>query len=149
MNTNLTFTASARASIQPSDGADDSEDDEVYGGAKGRAFAKKHRKLQAAASGSGTPNMGDVRFSTRRGGKVTNYNDDDNFGISEDDLMEEVPESYYTYEPTGPAIDLVLNHRRKEGVGTCQFPSCDVCAKADHLKETEDPTKKDYEYFVC
>jgi len=114
----LTNTASTRASLQPSEAADESEEDEAYGGAKGRAFAKKHRKLQAAASGSGTPNMADLRFSTRRGGKVTNYNDDDNFGLSEDDLIEEVTPSYYTYEPTGPAIDLVLNHRLKEGVGT-------------------------------
>ena len=103
---------------QPSSPESESEEDDTYGGQKGRAFAKKQRRaLQAAASGGDTPNMSEVRFSTRRSGKVTNYNEDDNLGISEDDLEETTPSYYYTYEDESPAIDQVLNFRLREGAG--------------------------------
>lgn len=120
-STRLTqMIASTRAeySEQPSSAPSESEEDDTYGGQKGRAFAKKQRRaLQSATSGRGTPNMSEVRFSTRRAAKVTNYNDDDNFGIS-DEEEETTPSYYYTYEDEGPAIDSVLNFRLKEGAGT-------------------------------
>lgn len=57
----------------------------------------------------------EVRFSTRRAGKVTNYNEDD-----EDDFEEESITPAYDYQELEPdigGIDLVLDHRPREGVG--------------------------------
>ncbi|KAM0723058.1 hypothetical protein Q7P37_001257 [Cladosporium fusiforme] len=115
------------SSMQPSS-EDDSEEDDVYGGAKGRSFARKHRKQKQAASGTGTPQLGEVRFSTRQAAKVTNYNEEDDYGLSEEDT-ENVTPSTWVVEPTGPSVDTVLNHRLAEGV------------------DDSNPTKKDYEYY--
>lgn len=104
-------------SIHPSSRSD-SEDD-VYGGQRGRTIAKKQRsRLQAIASGRDTPNLSEVRFSTRRAAKVQTYNEDDGLGLSEDDAEDMTP-NYWTYveEDNTPAIDQVLNHKLKEGSG--------------------------------
>ena len=61
--------------------------------------------------------MSEVRFSSRRAAKVTNYAEEEDLGLSDEDT-EMTPNYYYT-EDAGPAIDLVLNHRVKEGVGKC------------------------------
>ena len=114
----LHLAASTRDEVEsPPSSLPESEDD-IYGGQRGRTFAKKHRqKLQAAVSGSGTPNLSEVRFSTRRAAKVTTYNEDDDLGLSEEDTENMTP-NYWTYtEDNSPAIDLVLNHRLKDGVG--------------------------------
>lgn len=104
------------AASGPSSVAGESEDD-TYGGQRGRTFAKKHRRRLAAASGTNTPDLSEVRFSTRRAGKVANYNEDDGLNLSEEDT-EDVTPAYWTYtEDTGWAIDVVLNHRLKEGKG--------------------------------
>lgn len=100
---------------QPSSRSE-SEDD-TYGGQRGRTFRKKHRQLlQTAASGRDTPNLSEVRFSTRRAAKVATYNEEDDLGLSEEDTENMTPNYYYT-EDAGPAIDQVLNHRLKEGAG--------------------------------
>ena len=93
----------------------ESEDD-IYGGQRGRTFAKRHRqKLQAAASGQDTPNLSAVRFSTRSAAKTTTYNEDDELGLSEEDTETMTP-NYWTYvDDNTPAIDSVLNHRLKDG----------------------------------
>ncbi|KAK0364071.1 ATP-dependent DNA helicase Hrp3 [Friedmanniomyces endolithicus] len=103
------------ASLQPSSHNSDSDPD-TYGGQRGKAFRKKQRRmLQVAASGRDTPNMGEVRFSSRRGAKVTTYNEDDGLNFSEEET-DLTPAYYLTYEDEGHAIDVVLNHRLKEGV---------------------------------
>ena len=117
----LTVPASTRtgnnSSIQPSSDDDGSDEDDVYGGAKGRSFAKKHRRQkQASASGAGTPQLGEVRFSTRQAAKVTNYNEEDDYGFSEEDT-ENVTPNHWVVEQTGPSVDTVLNHRLVEGAG--------------------------------
>jgi chromodomain-helicase-DNA-binding protein 1 len=117
----LTVLASTRtgnnSSIQPSSDEDGSDEDDVYGGAKGRSFAKKHRRQkQASASGTGTPQLGEVRFSTRQAAKVTNYNEEDDYGLSEEDT-ENVTPNHWVVEQTGPSVDTVLNHRLVEGAG--------------------------------
>lgn len=113
----LTSTASTNDVASPSVPLSESEDD-TYGGQRGRTFAKKHRqKLQAVASGRDTPNLSEVRFSTRRAAKVATYNEDDDLGLSEEDTENMTP-NYWTYvEDNTPAIDQVLNHRPKEGTG--------------------------------
>ena len=115
----LYTTAPARedAVSEPSASEAESEDD-IYGGQRGRTFAKKHRqKLKAIASGGDTPNLSAVRFSSRRAAKTANYNEDDDLGISEEDTENMTP-NYWAYaEDSGPAIDQVLNHKLKDGVG--------------------------------
>jgi chromodomain-helicase-DNA-binding protein 1 len=117
----LTLLASTRtgnnSSVQPSSDEEQSDEDDVYGGAKGRTFARKHRRQkQASASAAGTPQLGEVRFSTRQAAKVTNYNEEDDYGLSEEDT-ENVTPSNYVAEQTGPSVDTVLNHRLTHGAG--------------------------------
>jgi chromodomain-helicase-DNA-binding protein 1 len=117
----LTLLASTRtgnnSSIQPSSDEEQSDEDDVYGGAKGRTFARKHRRQkQASASGAGTPQLGEVRFSTRQAAKVTNYNEEDDYGLSEEDT-ENVTANNWVPEQTGPSVDTVLNHRLIHGAG--------------------------------
>lgn len=60
--------------------------------------------------------MSEVRFSTRRAAKITTYNEDEDLGLSDEDT-EMTPNYYYQPEDEGPAIDVVLNHRLREGAG--------------------------------
>ncbi|TKX23892.1 SNF2 family N-terminal domain-containing protein 7 [Elsinoe australis] len=108
-----------------------SDSDDVYGGARGRDFAKRHRRLQAAASRD-SPGLGDVRFSTRRAAKVSNYNENEDDDMFEEDDTENMTPNYWATaeEDTSPAIDVVLNHRVKDGV--------------DHAAAE----KHDYEFFI-
>ncbi|KAF2162356.1 hypothetical protein M409DRAFT_69242 [Zasmidium cellare ATCC 36951] len=110
----------------------ESEEDDTYGGQRGRTFAKKQRqKMQAIASGSGTPQLSEVRFSTRRAAKVTNYNEEEDLGLSDEEDTENMTPNYWTYtEENTAAIDQVLNHRLKEGA------------------DPSDPGKQDYEFYI-
>lgn len=115
-----TTAASTRGdySGQPSARESESEGDDTYGGERGRTFAKKHRrKMQAAASGRGTPQLSEVRFSTRRAAKVSNYNEEDDLGLSDEDTENMTPNYYYTVDDS-PSIDQVLTHRLKQDAGT-------------------------------
>ena len=117
--------------MQPSSHNSDSDPDS-YGGERGRAFRKKQRRLlQSAASGRDTPNMGDVRFSSRRAAKVATYAEEDGHEFSEEET--EATPAYYTYEEEGPAVDVVLNHRVKEGAGTCGHTLCVSKSSADSM----------------
>lgn len=97
----------------------------MYGGAKGRSFARKHRRQkQVSTSGAATPQLGEVRFSTRQAAKVTNYNEEDDYGLSEEDT-ETVTPNNWVVEQTGPSVDTVLNHRLVEGAGMwCRLLMC-------------------------
>lgn len=102
----------------PSVSESESEVNDTYGGQRGRTFAKKHRRiLQAAASGRDTPNLSEVRFSTRRAAKVTTYNEDEDLGLSEVDTENLTPNNWIYVDDNMPAIDQVLNHRVKDGAG--------------------------------
>ncbi|PLB39981.1 chromatin-remodeling ATPase CHD1 [Aspergillus candidus] len=95
--------------------SEESDSDE-YGGSRARTSkAKRRRQLQSATS---APSHAEVRFSTRNASRVSNYNEDDN----EDDSMfeddpDDLPQSYWVnpVEDDRPAVDIVLNHRLKEG----------------------------------
>lgn len=146
--TNVHKATKQTAVSGPSSVADESEDD-TYGGQRGRTFAKKHRrKLQAATSGTGTPDLSEVRFSTRRAAKVANYNEDDGLNLSEEDT-ENVTPNYWTYaEEGGWAIDQVLNHRLKDGAGR---PKDAVTPKMHKLTMRSDMAtadKHDFEFYV-
>ncbi|KAK3704274.1 ATP-dependent DNA helicase Hrp3 [Vermiconidia calcicola] len=123
--------ASTKENVVSEQSPSGSEEDDTYGGQRGRTFAKKHRRiLQAAASGRDTPNMSEVRFSTRRAAKVSNYNVEEDLGLSDEDTENLTP-NYWTYtEDNTPAIDQVLNHRLKEEV------------------DSKGPDKHDFEFFI-
>lgn len=89
-------------------------DSDEYGG---KASKARRRRLKQAAGMD--PSLTEVRFSTRNAAKVSNYNeDDDDDDIFQDDA-EDVTDNYWQgyYEVDNrPAVDVVLNHRLKEGV---------------------------------
>jgi len=105
------------ASLRRSD-SESASDSDTYGGARGREFAKKHRRrLQGASSRSASGLAGDLRFSTRQAGKVTTYNEEDGDDFSEEDTENMTPNYWVAAEDNSPAIDIVLNHRVGEGKG--------------------------------
>ncbi|EYE91202.1 chromatin-remodeling ATPase CHD1 [Aspergillus ruber CBS 135680] len=102
---------------EDNDETEDSDSDE-YGGPRARASKAKRRRLLQAVS-SNEPPHGEVRFSTRNASRVSNYREDDDESMFEDD-PEDVLENYWANdtveEDNRPAVDVVLNHRLKEGV---------------------------------
>ncbi|KAJ5246886.1 Chromodomain helicase hrp3 [Penicillium chermesinum] len=89
-------------------------DSDEYGGKRARASQAKRRLKQAAVM---EPSHAEVRFSTRNAAKVSNYNEDEDDSIFEEDADELAPNYWGSYEEdTRPAVDVVLNHRLKEGV---------------------------------
>lgn len=109
------------ASVRQSDSGSESDSD-TYGGARGREFAKKHRRrLQGASSRSASGLAGDLRFSTRQAGKVTTYNEEDGDDFSEEDTENMTPSYWVATEDNSPGIDIVLNHRVGEGKGLCFY----------------------------
>lgn len=79
--------------------------------------AQKRRQMLIAA-GELPPSTAEVRFSSRSRPQVVNYNEEEEDDFEDDD-DEKTPDYGYveTVEDTGPAIDKVLDHRPKEGVG--------------------------------
>ena len=74
---------------------------------------KKQQRRSLQPARDPTPAHGEVRFSTRKAAKVSNYNEDD------DDMFDD--EADWVAQSTGaaaeedkPAIDAVLNHRLQE-----------------------------------
>ncbi|KAJ5893946.1 Chromodomain helicase hrp3 [Penicillium taxi] len=89
--------------------ATESDSDE-YGPKK----ASRRRRVKEASTG---PSLTEVRFSTRNAARA-NYNEDEDDDIFEDDQDQLQPNYWATdfVEDTRPAVDVVLNHRLKEGV---------------------------------
>jgi chromodomain-helicase-DNA-binding protein 1 len=105
--------------------------------------------MQAIASGGGTPQLSEVRFSTRRAAKVANYDEEQDLGISEEDDSETATPQYYYVEDDSPAIDQVLNHKLKEGVGKCCTARLIVQNTSDRaMTEASNSAKQDYEFYV-
>lgn len=93
----------------------ESESDiDAYGGSR-RAAAKKNHRRSVQPTRDITPAHGEVRFSTRKAAKVSNYNEDDDDMF--DDEADMVPQGYWMAGPEEdvPAIDAVLNHRPRGG----------------------------------
>jgi chromodomain-helicase-DNA-binding protein 1 len=87
-------------------------------GVRNRGHGKKKRRRPQEGHDSLIPSHAEVRFSTRRAGKVATYNEDD------DDIFEEEADmltpNYWVSgdaEDLSPGIDVVLNHRLKDGAG--------------------------------
>ena len=127
----------------------ESESDiDAYGGSR-RAAAKKNHRRSVQPTRDITPTHGEVRFSTRKAAKVSNYNEDDDDMF--DDEADMVPQGYW---PTGPeenvpAIDAVLNHRLREDTG--QRDGRMIVESETNTatgKEVTDPGRDDFEYYV-
>ncbi|KAJ9602080.1 ATP-dependent DNA helicase Hrp3 [Cladophialophora chaetospira] len=110
--------------------SDDGGDSDAYGGRRAKLSKKQRRRLLQSAE-SLTPQHAEIRFSTRRAAKVSNYNEDEDDDMFEDDDQTLTPNYWVNgQEDTGPAIDIVLNHR----------------LKADITTPTK--TKDDYEFLI-
>ncbi|THC91054.1 hypothetical protein EYZ11_009476 [Aspergillus tanneri] len=93
--------------------SEESDSDE-YGGSRARASKAKRRRLLQIASNE--PSHAEIRFSTRNASRVSNYNEDDDDSMFEDD-PDDLEQSYWvnTVEDDRPAVDIVLNHRLTDG----------------------------------
>lgn len=78
---------------------------------------KQRRRLLLSAAGLTPPTHAEVRFSTRKAAKVSNYNEDDDDMFSEDETDMMTP-NYWAVgaDENVPAIDAVLNHRLKDDI---------------------------------
>lgn len=118
-NINMRSSASKLPSPVPNyNTSDDDESECEYGARPSHKSRKKRRRVTAS---NDTP-PAEVRFSTRRAGKVTNYNEDDEDDFEEDDITPAY--DYQEPEPDIGGIDLVLDHRPRESVGMfgCRIP---------------------------
>ena len=121
--------ASGRSSKQPTPvigslSPSDSESD-AYGGRRGKLTKKqKHRFLHSANL---TPSHAEVRFSTRRAAKVSNYNedDDDEMFLEDEDPNNLTPNYWVGEEDNSPAIDVILNHRLRADVTSATYKKDD------------------------
>ena len=93
----------------------DSESEDYYADPRSRSLTTKKQQRRLLHSGPAVNHShGELRFSTRKGPKVSNYNEDD------DDLFDEEEDmltpNYWPSVPDEnvPAIDAVLNHRLRE-----------------------------------
>lgn len=112
--------ASQRSSKRPSRSAassDEESEDDLYGGARARVSKGKRRRLLQSGS-SAEPTHAEIRFSTRRAARVSNYNEDENDDDLFDDGDAQYSADYWAAQPDEnvPAIDTVLNHRFKADV---------------------------------
>jgi chromodomain-helicase-DNA-binding protein 1 len=90
------------------------EDSEAEYGS--RAKVKPQQRRKRAAMQPYEPM--EVRFSTRRAAKVTNYNEDDELDEFVEDEEEGMHTSYaYAEDESIGGIDVVLDHRPRDGVG--------------------------------
>lgn len=85
---------------------------------------QRRRNLQVAAGFAAPPQ--EVRFSTRRAGKVANYNEDDDDPFAEADDSELMTPAYAEGdEAVMDTVDVVLQHRLKEEYSKlCNVPIC-------------------------
>lgn len=106
-------------------------DSDNYGGARAR-LTKKQRRRFLESGGNLAPSHAEVRFSTRKAAKISNYNEDDDDDIFDQAESEMMTPNYWPagQEDTRPAIDIVLNHRLKEAIATMS------------------PSKDDFEYLI-
>lgn len=106
-------------------------DSDAYGGARARQRAKKQRRRQLESGAA--PALGEKRWSNRRAAQVTAGAYQESDIDAEEDKSEMTP-SYWVgeVEDTTPYIDIVLNHRLKDGFQITN----------------EDLTRDDFEYFI-
>ena len=123
--------SSKQATPMNGSAGDSDNDSDNYGGARAR-LTKKQRRRFLESGGNLAPSHAEIRFSTRKAAKVSNYNEDDDDDMFDQAESEMMTPNYWPagQEDTRPAIDIVLNHRFKEGITTIA------------------PSKDDFEYLI-
>lgn len=108
---------SKKTSLSLSPLTDSGSASEAYGQSQRRRTGRKSHSQPRGSSDSG-PIHGEVRFSTRRAAKISNYNEDDD-DIFDEDEADEQTQRYgaTTAEDNSPAIDAILNHRLRTDIG--------------------------------
>jgi len=96
--------------------ASHSDSDDVYVTNKKHLTKRLKRRQHEVANGLAPPTFAEVRFSTRRGAKVMNYNEIDDDDFDEDESEMVTPNYSGVVESNEPKIDVVLNHRLKKGL---------------------------------
>ncbi|KAK9470347.1 SNF2 family N-terminal domain-containing protein [Dipodascopsis tothii] len=119
----------ARQSIDDEDDDDESSESDEYGAV--RRTKKKRRKLTKSAHAVKLPSA-EIRFSTRNN-KVMNYNEDEDeqeFVVSDEegDYSGSGAKGYLeSYEEVeGKAVDMILDHRKRDGVEGHADPYTDL-----------------------
>lgn len=115
-------TDSSTASKQPTPSAkspaDSESDATTYGGSRRGLTAKKQQRRLLQSALDPSPSHAELRFSTRRAARVSNYNEDDDDEFNEEDDDELHPDNQAANPNVNtPMIDIILNHRLREGVG--------------------------------
>ncbi|KAL8744050.1 MAG: hypothetical protein Q9190_003667 [Brigantiaea leucoxantha] len=145
--------ASAHVSKQPSPSTQtQSESDSdvgSYGKSRPRSSTVKknqRRLLQAAVDPA--PTHAEVRFSTRKAAKISNYNedDDDMFDDDEDTLQWQYAD---VSGEVLPEVDIVLKHRLRNDTGNSAGPQALVLVTHNvTAREVTDFGRDDFEYFI-
>ncbi|KAK2750544.1 hypothetical protein FQN55_002145 [Onygenales sp. PD_40] len=107
--------SSKRPSLSQSIDSESDSSSDVYQTSRNRTSKAKRRRLAQSAD-SLIPTHAEIRFSTRRANRVSNYNEDDGDDFEEDSEMMTPGDWAVPVDESIPAIDVVLNHRFKEGV---------------------------------
>lgn len=103
------------------DSGSDANDSDEYGGRHKKLTKKQKRRFLDDSAGL-SPAHGEIRFSTRRANKVSNYNEDDADPFEEEDSGLMTPNYFAdTVEDNSPAIDIVLAHRLKPDITTPKY----------------------------
>lgn len=78
---------------------------------------QKTKRRRMPQNNGGAPAHAEVRFSTRRANRVSNYNEDDDDDLFDDEShVQSWTEQPATANDDIPAIDVILNHRLKDDV---------------------------------
>ena len=143
------------ASKQPTPSAqslsDSESEEDAYGRSRHRTLTTKksqqRRLLQPATEPVNT--HGEVRFSTRKAAKVSNYNEDDEDPFDDEENI--LTPGYWITAPEEdtPAIDVVLNHRlREDRSRLCIVAMSKAKTYPSAGTEITTPGKEDFEYKV-
>lgn len=109
----VSLQSSKRPSRSTTQSSASESDSDEYGGNRARASkAKRRRLLQSAANHE--PPHAEVRFSTRNASRVSNYNEDDDDELFEDDPDDAAHNCWANAVDDRPAVDIVLNHRFRD-----------------------------------
>ncbi|MCJ1319670.1 hypothetical protein MMC15_005006 [Xylographa vitiligo] len=113
--------------------SDSGSESDVYGASRRRTTSKKQRRHLIQGGSDSGPVHGEVRFSTRKAAKVSNYNEDDEDMFEEDDAEMLTPNYWTTTADENiAAIDAILNHRIRQDID----------------KDLNNLGRDDFEYYV-
>ena len=115
--------------------SDSGSESDVYGASRRRTTSKKQRRHLIQGGSDSGPVHGEVRFSTRKAAKVSNYNEDDEDMFEEDDAEMLTPNYWTTTADENiAAIDAILNHRIRQDIGIIFSPKICECSNSLQIR---------------